>query len=100
MFDEENKPITLKIDRECFKYPCCPKCEKTLHIITSNCSKCSEPPYYRFFCNQCSFHGWVMLELSDARKEMMKEGKYYKFKQENVILNDAWICNLRKSHDE
>jgi predicted amidophosphoribosyltransferase len=95
MFDEDNPPITLKIDLDNYKNPCCPKCGKLLHIITSNVSKCSCPPYYRFFCNQCGWHGWERLEHSDKYEEMMKDCEGFKFRPGHpLITNDAWIINL------
>lgn len=84
MFDDDNSPITLKIDLDDYKNPLCPTCDKMLHIITSNMSKCSHPPYYRFFCNQCGWHGWEMLEHSDK----LARG-------DPLITNDAWITNLK-----
>jgi hypothetical protein len=101
MFDDDNSPITLKIDLDDYKNPCCPQCDKLLHIITSNVSKCSCPPQYRFLCNQCGWHGWQMLEHSDRRNEMMRDCSGLRLcRRDPVITNDAWITNLKAMRND
>jgi hypothetical protein len=94
MFDDDNSPITLKIDLDDYKNPGCPQCDKMLHIITSNVSKCSCPPHYRFLCDHCDWHGWAMLEhIKDCSGLQLS-------RRESVITNDAWITNLKARRND